>query len=385
MKLYKLLLPFLFFTACFSLSSQTIQMSFPDYADRSYYLVLYFGQKTDTVVSGKFNSQGKASLVIPASYKNYCGVSAFSLTEKEGFMMVINNENFSVTSGTDDKLLFRDSPENTYLLDLLSGKPSILANKKMYAQQHFDIMGYMAELRKGSNKTMMDSFKLRSYLRNDLNMEALYHSGLWNHVISAVFGLYIDHKYFGEDMVYALRRTTDPVVFNALSQDLISICEQFGWSAAEDAIVGYLVESGRVTNPAGRMKMALELYKVRIGTAAPKVEGESLKNVLLVFHETGCHNCDEQMQLLRAFYKDIVNKGYDVVSVASDIDEEIFKNATAKLPWKRKYRDNDGFDGVNFRNYGVLGTPTMYMIDSEGKIAGRYARLQDIEELGIKL
>ena len=63
--------------------------------------------------------------------------------------------------------------------------------------------------------------------------------------------------------------------------------------------------------------------------------------------------------------------------ISADKDKNIFENTTQQFPWSNKYCDFAGFEGDNFKNYGVIGSPTIYLIDENKIIEGRYARLED--------
>lgn len=59
-------------------------------------------------------------------------------------------------------------------------------------------------------------------------------------------------------------------------------------------------------------------------------------------------------------------------------DATVFKNTSVEQPWTDKYCDLEGTNGVNFINYAVIGTPTMYILDSKEMIKTRVARVQEL-------
>jgi len=81
---------------------------------------------------------------------------------------------------------------------------------------------------------------------------------------------------------------------------------------------------------------------------------------------------------LRNNYPLLKEQGYEVISISADYDLQIFENTARLFPWEEKYCDGEGFDGENFKNYGVIGTPTFFMIDEEGVIEVREAQLQEL-------
>jgi peroxiredoxin len=217
------------------------------------------------------------------------------------------------------------------------------------------------------------------FINEDLNMDVLAESGYWNHAISATFGLFPDKKNFASAMVNNLKRTKSQQVFERLSNDLVTICEQYGWFDAEEIIVSYLQSSGRIINPRGKLLTAFKQNETKAGSVAIAIEGiDNLQNSLLIFYDSGCDHCQAQIETLKTHYAELQAKGIRVISIASDIDTTIFTNYADSFPWKDKLCDFQGFNGKNFVNYAVMGTPTLFMIDENGKIIGRYAMLNEI-------
>jgi cytochrome oxidase Cu insertion factor (SCO1/SenC/PrrC family) len=85
------------------------------------------------------------------------------------------------------------------------------------------------------------------------------------------------------------------------------------------------------------------------------------------------------MTKLSEWYGELQKEGYEVVSIAADLDEEIYKSMAKAYPLKDKYCDYQGLSGKDFINYNVTGTPTFYLIDEKGIIRGIYARVEDIK------
>jgi thioredoxin-related protein len=56
-----------------------------------------------------------------------------------------------------------------------------------------------------------------------------------------------------------------------------------------------------------------------------------------------------------------------MISLSTDKDEAAFKKKAKDLLWKDVYADLKGLEGKNFKNYGVSGTPTLFLVDASGK------------------
>ena len=80
----------------------------------------------------------------------------------------------------------------------------------------------------------------------------------------------------------------------------------------------------------------------------------------------------------------MVSKGIKIVSIAADTDEKVFKDTSLPHPWPDKYCDFEGTKGINFKNYAVIGTPTMYVLDSKGFILYKMATIAEVLEFSNK-
>ncbi|GAB6009631.1 TlpA family protein disulfide reductase, partial [Dysgonomonas reticulitermitis] len=99
---------------------------------------------------------------------------------------------------------------------------------------------------------------------------------------------------------------------------------------------------------------------------------------LIVFYETGCGNCHYELEELKSKYKLLTDNNIRVISIAADADRAVFEETATGLPWADKLCDFKGFDGANFRNYGIVGTPTFILTDGDGIVRGRYAQLKEL-------
>ena len=66
------------------------------------------------------------------------------------------------------------------------------------------------------------------------------------------------------------------------------------------------------------------------------------------------------------------------MALSADTDPQVFKDSAAAFPWKDTYCNLEGFNGVNFKNYAVIGTPTMFVLDSKGVILKKIATIEQL-------
>jgi thioredoxin-related protein len=113
-------------------------------------------------------------------------------------------------------------------------------------------------------------------------------------------------------------------------------------------------------------------------TTQIKTDDLKSKFTLLVFYRAGCGPCEETMRGLVENYKEMVKKEIKIISIAADTDEKVFQDTSLSHPWPYKYCDFTGANGVNFKNYEVIGTPTIYALDSKGNVLSKMATLTQI-------
>jgi thiol-disulfide isomerase/thioredoxin len=172
---------------------------------------------------------------------------------------------------------------------------------------------------------------------------------------------------------------------------------QYGKDDYIAAIAPMVIGSGKVTSYEGK---TMEVYvKAMVGSQAPdlvitehigKVEDHNhstktiqTKNLnskysLLVFYKSGCGPCEETMQGLQGNFKDLTSKGTRIITISSDTDEQVYANTSFNFPWKDKYCNFDGSKGINFKNYAVIGTPTLFILDNKGIILEKIATVEQL-------
>jgi peroxiredoxin len=185
-----------------------------------------------------------------------------------------------------------------------------------------------------------------------------------------------------------MKRINSQKVFEHLANNLIVITEQYGWDDAFDIIVPYIEESGRIAVPQGRIFDAFALAKVRKGTPVPDLDGltpslcgSGYRRTLLVFYQPDCENCHAQIERLISDYPKLKEQNIRIVSISSGTNKDIFAGDVKRFPWadSDKLCDYKGFAGANFVRYGIMSTPTFFLLDEEGRVMKRYALVADID------
>lgn len=394
-----------------TISSQSIELDLPHFKEQGWWLRIFQGEKIDTISKGTLDQYGKVKISLPQEYKNYRGMSQWVLTMGGGLDIILASGEYPFVACTDENpkdlnIRYKDTEENTFLINRYRRQQNIFAKvdairmaieayKNDYKQDNSLITIFETELKKqkelyanlvaettqsslyaarfseivdyirGYGKTISEDMEennrqLLHFMLYEIDMEVLYTSGHWMTALSQWLDWYnINEKY-----------TTD------LPKDYRSILQRIKNTKTATA---FKDDVQRILRTFGRNDLA---YTIKYGGKAPKlVQGNfDGKKTVLVFFETGCGFCESELKTLNARYEELKRKGYKVISISADKDKEVFANTSKDFKWKGNYCDFKGFLGEDFINYGVTGTPTLYLIDQEGLIKGRYASVKEIEK-----
>lgn len=428
MKKVMFIIAYLLLNIC--LSAQTITIDFPKHPNKMLTLSLKQGTVHDTIYHALLDTQGKAYIGVPLASEDYRGMAKINIDGGATLDIIITGKEAPTIFSPDEYLTaenitFSNSLENESLQQwflsqamrqqktgilkdaeflyqgdtrfyplLRNEKESLeleqkefegsLSQSPLYAARFIEFYNFLNS--KVAGLLYADSLqmaKVRTFVCDSLDVEALFTSGLWFNTLNGMLALYDNnapyHKDFISDMCMLLKRCKSDKTYMMFAEDLFAICEATGWNDMEDQLAYYLINDGRINNPSGKLKKLINLFKLSKGNKVPELTNGKLPEgkCLIVFYETGCNNCENEMLSLKANYPVIKEKGYTVVSISADIDENVFRNTAETYPWTDKYCDLKSFQGEDFFNYGVIGTPTFYVVDENYTLLGRYARLLD--------
>lgn len=369
--------------------AQKIHISLPAESNKQYVFVLNKGIKQDTIQKGTVSFAGDIHITIPAKDKNYVGMGYLNIKGSEPINIIVNHENFEMTKDATNKFVFKNSKENTYLYSIMQERVTPQPDPTLYASSFIDIIRYVQQLIRLSNQggSLADTSNARLYATKNLDMEKLYTSSLWYNVIDGLVKITPNQEMMGESMIQILKRIKSQEVFEHLADNLVVITDQFGLDDAFDIIIPYIKQSGRIPYPQGRMFTAFALAKVKKGSPAPALGGlvtplnkSNASKTLLVFYQPDCDNCHIQLEQLIKEYPKLKQQGIRIISISSDSEKQSFENDKKRFPWANedKLCDFKGFAGKNFIEYGIMGTPTYFLLDKNGNVIKRYALLENI-------
>jgi thioredoxin-related protein len=295
--------------------------------------------------------------------------------------------------------------ERSNLVKSINLLSDTLKKSPLFAAKYIQLRDLLETTFKHTSESPLAAETSRKVLLNDVDMTALHGSDIWFDVLNSSLDIYQkgspNHAKFGEDMVFLMKRTPSNAVVTDLAEAAISICAQFSWDTDQTAIVDYLTTTNRVSNPKRGLKKLMQMQAIAIGNNAPdliltnhigRVEDHNHQTTLLktneltenktllIFYQSGCGHCETTMNELKSNYDNLTKKGIRVVAISGDTDPLVFQNTANSYPWKDSYCDLEGLGGINFKNYAVLGTPTMILLDKTGKIAAKIASIDTLQE-----
>lgn len=275
-----------------------------------------------------------------------------------------------------------------------------IASSALYAAKFRQIVNITMGI--GTIITTNEEAKARNinnFIVNQLDYSALYTSNHWGGVINnwvqlQTMALKNDTQLLRDTKTILNRITSDKIY----TDFVINLTKELS-KAGKDNILADLTPSIKNSNRLLNYDGVLSTYQKDLTGKAPnlsiiehlgKVEEHNhntktiatdkldSKYTLLVFYKSGCGPCEEMIQGLQGNYQDLKAKGFGIISISADTDEQIFKNTSFTFPWSDKYCDLEGMNGINFRNYAVIGTPTIYILDSKGIIQSKVASIKEV-------
>ncbi|MDR1561797.1 MAG: thioredoxin family protein [Dysgonamonadaceae bacterium] len=388
-----------------------INIHLPHFAGKQYVHYIMQGDATDTITRGSLDESGRAILSLPEEHKDFRGMSKFMLPSEGGLEIILNREaDFTVSCAEAapnvNNIFYTGSAENNFLFSQYHKQSEILdkagvvgmalqvyhsrkhkLNKPLIAEQK-ELIKKFEELQRetatsnlyaarihemgdfitgtGSSLTLTEAEiheERKNFAASKVDLHDLYNSGLWNDVLESWVSIATTS---GDSVItdgckQMLARTTNKDLHRKLLGKLTLLFYKYG----KERLLAQLGEEDLLA-PGHRAPM-LRLNNARIYPSGS----------LIIFYESGCNSCENELLRLHANYLLLHEKGLRVISVSADRDEETYRKNAAKLPWFDKYCDYKGFEGENFVNYNIPGTPVIFVTDKEGFITGRYARLED--------
>jgi peroxiredoxin len=99
---------------------------------------------------------------------------------------------------------------------------------------------------------------------------------------------------------------------------------------------------------------------------------------ILLFYQGECPLCEDALIDLANKYVWLKEQNVRVIAVSADTTRQGFEKKLAYHQWPDNYCDFTGMAGQNFSNYGVLGVPTLFVLDQNGKVLKKTAMVDEL-------
>jgi len=431
-----IIIPVLLFMFSTITNAQNISLSFPALAKEKGTIYFFQGKTLDSIPI-VLNDQGKA--ILPFPIIGFRGLIKCVFGTHGNWEAILAEPHLNMSSSdttiTIENCNYLDSKENNFMKKAFSQKMQIqkeeqwiaqglnlykpsdkiytslknqdktlkknkadlqkeIETSSLYAGEFLDLLNFydqVEQLQVSKNELLIKEIKI--YLNTRFNPHTLYRAGtLWQSFFNYWITFYIEaypnkeaQELFAQNVISSQKGLQEPLR-SALLNQAVHVCEEYPFSDAQATLVTYMAQQGLLVeteNP--EINKILYMSKVLPGHTAPdiilneqrKMSTLQANHFFIIFYQTGCSHCDQELQELQKHYLTLKNKGVEIISISADTDLEFNKLQSEKLSWHYKLCDGQGAYGDNFINYGILLTPTIFVLDKNLKVVGRYAKLEE--------
>lgn len=249
-----------------------------------------------------------------------------------------------------------------------------------------------------------------NYISQYLDWNTLYTSGHWSTIIESWVSIHSNVLKDPVDFLKQFKTISDRISSAELYTDFCGRVSYYLGQFGKDEYIGLIapvvMSSGKIIHYKGSLlsyirgtvglkgsDLVLEAYSENSenktsfanknqGNVIVKISdlaGSNYDQVLLLFYQSDGGHCEKLLQELFVKYKKSISKKVRIIGVSSDRDKEVFNEKQQVLHWKDLYCDYKGVAGVNYKNYGIIGTPTLILMDKTGIIIYRGASLRELQ------
>ena len=432
---------FLLFTALVAqVFAQSIMLDFPKLSGETGWLYTFSGNRVDSL-DVVLDEKGKATVALPQ--KEYRGFVYLNILEKGGGEFVMAEKSLLINCAEEQFhtgiLQFLQSPENDFLHYIFQQKAYLLErqewlkggelfklekgerkeekekfenlydrmldlneqdfkrlddtviNSSLYAARFFELINYMQRLYAATQNLDCEQIKiLKEEMQYKIDIRALYNSGtLWRDVHEYYPGLFFGsqsdsvQEAYANSILITLQRLEEPVLTAFLSAAL-TVCERFGYQKAQEVMLTkFIVQYPTLPITDTKVQRMLGAISLNKGNQIPEITGLTnpiTQPAIIIFFDSNCDHCRDEIDWMIEHYDEYTKKGYRIISISSETQENNYQFYSASFPWDKADRlcDFKGTSGDNFKNFGIIGTPMIFVVDEKGMILGKYAKLKEI-------
>jgi peroxiredoxin len=244
------------------------------------------------------------------------------------------------------------------------------------------------------------------FVTHTLKFKELYTSGHWDQVLNQWLMMNIgsatEYAEFKDRLEVAIKRIVEDDILAGFAEIAVPLLVQKG---KDDLLLPIKVHLDKHPHANSRLsataKRMLASFKILTGKKGPDLmfqapaltktglvdqdillETDKLDAdyTLLLFYQGECPLCEDTLIDLANKYQWLKDRNVRVIAISADETEQAFEKRLPYHQWPDNYCDFTGMGGMNFKNYTVLGVPTLYLLDQEGIVLKKTAMVQELLE-----
>jgi peroxiredoxin len=242
------------------------------------------------------------------------------------------------------------------------------------------------------------------FVTHTLDFKDLYTSGHWDQVLHHWVMMNLRSRDgetdFAQRLITALGRMDSDRLLAAFARNTVPLLVQQGKDDLLPEIKIALENRPQaMAGVSGTIKTMLDSFVVLTGTKGPDLvfqapvhtktgivhqdvilETDRLEAdyTVLLFFNGDCPLCEDALIDLANRYQDLKQNNVRVIAVSTDENVRGFTHKKQYHQWPDLYCDLTGMAGVNVKNYAVLGIPTLFLLDANGIVLKKSARVDDV-------
>jgi peroxiredoxin len=245
------------------------------------------------------------------------------------------------------------------------------------------------------------------FVTHTLDFKDLYTSGHWDQVLHhwVMMNIRSDKSdlAFHERLDAAMSRMDRDNILAGFAEKAVPLLVEKGKDDLLPAIADHLQKRPSAQAVmSGSVKNMLASVKILTGQKAPNLvfqapvrtqTGTITEDIIidtgslnadytiLLFYQGECPLCEDALIDLANKYKRLEEQHVRVIAISADKTEQGFQKKLAYHQWPDNYCDFSGMAGKNFTGYGVLGVPTLFLLDREGVVLKKTAMVDELVQI----
>jgi thiol-disulfide isomerase/thioredoxin len=173
----------------------------------------------------------------------------------------------------------------------------------------------------------------------------------------------------------------------------LAISEEFSGKLADarkwyDQLVADHSQTRAGVRATGAMRR-LELKGKTFKFSGPGLNGGTIdvgsygeKTLLVLFWATWCKPCTEDLPQIRALYATYHDRGFEILGVNLDLSAEPVTGYLKqhRVTWPQIHQPG-GLESKPAEEFGIISLPTMFLVDSNGKVVSRNVSIDDLKTM----